>query len=452
MIVNFIKKIIVSFGIDKAIGYSVLTRVIQALGGLISLFFIALTLDINEQGFYYTFGSIIGIQLFFELGVTSIIVQFVAHETAHLKWDSKTKLIGKIQHLSRLSSVLQLCVKYFTILAFFLFVALQISGYIFFKTFNSQESSVSWEYPWFILVLSTSLLFIINPIIAFIEGLGKVKEVAILRFYQQLIYLPSLILVLILGGKLWALGVASLLSFVFLFFAILFSKYRILLLNIYNSINKWRINYMEEIFPYQWKIALSWISGYLIFQLFNPILFATEGSKIAGQMGMTLVAFNGISSISLSWINTKVPLFSRLIAKNNFKELDSIFSKTIKELSIINLILILSFISFILLSAHFKLSITDRFLDISLIIILAIASFFNQFVFAWAAYLRSHKKEPFLINSIVLGILISISVFISDNYYDVTAVVISYSAITLFVGVPWAYYIFQNKKREWHDQ
>lgn len=451
MLGDFIQKIIVSFGIDKAIGYSVGTRVIQALGGLISLFFIALSLDINEQGFYYTFVSIIGIQLFFELGVTSIIVQFVAHETAHLKWDSQTKLIGKIQHLSRLSSVLQLCVKYFTIIAFFLFVTLQISGYLFFKTFNSQESSVSWEYPWFLLVLSTSLLFIINPIIAFIEGLGKVKEVAILRFYQQFIYLPSLILVLMLGGKLWALGIASLLSFFFLFFTILFSKYRILLLNIYNSINKWRIDYMKEIFPFQWKIALSWISGYLIFQLFNPVLFASEGPKIAGQMGMTLVAFNGISSISYSWINTKVPLFSRLIAKNNFKKLDSIFSKTIKELSIINLILSMGFISFIILSDYFKLSITDRFLDISLIIILGITSYFNQFVFAWAAYLRSHKKEPFLINSIVLGILISISVFISANYHGVIAVVVSYSAITLFIGVPWAYYIFQNKKREWHD-
>ncbi len=209
---------------------------------------------------------------------------------------------------------------------------------------------------------------------------------------------------------------------------------------------------MKEIFPFQWKIALSWISGYLIFQLFNPVLFATEGSKVAGQMGMTLVALNGISSISFSWINTKVPLFSRLIAKNNFIELDNIFSKTIKQLSMINLILALSFISFILLSGYFKLSIADRFLDISLIIILGIASFFNQYVFAWAAYLRSHKKEPFLINSIVLGILISISVLISAYYYGVIAVVISYSAITLFVGVPWAYYIFQNKKREWHDQ
>ena len=266
---------------------------------------------------------------------------------------------------------------------------------IFFKTYETQEYVVSWKYPWFLLVLSTSLLFIINPILAFIEGLGKVKEVAVLRFFQQIIYLPSLILVLIFGGKLWALGIASMLTFIFLFSALYFSKYRIILSDIYKSINQWRINYMQEIFPFQWKIALSWISGYLIFQLFNPVLFATEGSKIAGQMGMTMVAISGISSISISWINTKVPLFSRLIAKNNFFELDEVFNKTIKQLSIINLLLTLSFIIFISLSIYFKFEIANRFLDVSLIIVIGIASFFNQFVFAWAAYLRSHKRNLF---------------------------------------------------------
>ena len=446
-----INNILIFFGIDKAIGYSVLGRVIQALGGVISLFFIALTLNINEQGFYYTFGSIIAVQIFFELGINSIIVQFVAHETAHLKWDSKTKLTGSIQHLSRLSSILKLSLKYFTLLAVFLFLTLQIFGYFFFKTFDTQEFVISWEYPWFLLVLSTSLLFIINPVLSFIEGLGKVKEVAVLRFFQQIIFQLTLILVLILGGKLWALGIASILTFIFLFSSLYFSKYRVILTHIYKSINQWRINYMQEIFPFQWKIALSWISGYLIFQLFNPVLFATDGSKIAGQMGMTMVAISGISSISISWINTKVPLFSRLIAKNNFFELDKVFNKTIKQLSIINLLLNLSFIIFISLSIYFKFEITERFLDIWLIIALVVASFFNQFVFAWAAYLRAHKKEPFLINSIVLGILIAISVFVTANLFGVTGVVISYLALTLFLGVPWAYYIFQSKKREWHD-
>ena len=241
-----IKNILILFGVDKAIGYSVLARVVQALGGVISLFFIALTLNINEQGFYYTFGSIIAIQIFFELGINSIIVQFVAHETAHLKWESMTKLTGDIQHLSRLSSILKLCLKYFTLLALFLFLVLQIFGYIFFSMYDSQELAVSWEYPWFLLVLSTSLLFIINPVLAFIEGLGKVKEVAVLRFFQQIIYLPSLILVLILGGKLWALGIASMFTFIFLFSALYFSNYRLILVNIYKSINQWRINYMKN--------------------------------------------------------------------------------------------------------------------------------------------------------------------------------------------------------------
>ena len=37
--------------------------------------------------------------------------------------------------------------------------------------------------------------------------------------------------------------------------------------------------------------------GYFIFQLFNPVLFATEGAVVAGQMGMTLAALNGIKHL-----------------------------------------------------------------------------------------------------------------------------------------------------------
>ncbi|MFK2504393.1 hypothetical protein ACIXPB_19920, partial [Bacteroides fragilis] len=89
------------------------------------------------------------------------------------------------------------------------------------------------------------------------------------------------------------------------------------------------MDYKTEIFPYQWKIALSWISGYFIFQLFNPVLFATEGAVIAGQMGMTLAALNGIQSLSLSWMTTKIPLYSGLIAQKQYRQLDIIFNRTL---------------------------------------------------------------------------------------------------------------------------
>jgi hypothetical protein len=98
-------------------------------------------------------------------------------------------------------------------------------------------------------------------------------------------------------------------------------KFLPLIRNIYNIKISERVSYKEEIFPYQWKIALSWISGFFIFQLFNPVIFATEGAIIAGQMGMTLAILSAIQSLSMSWMSTKVPLFSNLIALKKYNTL-----------------------------------------------------------------------------------------------------------------------------------
>jgi len=62
-------------GIDKSILYTSSSRVIQALGGVVAILFVAKYLTGLEQGFYYTFGSIVAIQVFFELGLNGIITQ-----------------------------------------------------------------------------------------------------------------------------------------------------------------------------------------------------------------------------------------------------------------------------------------------------------------------------------------------------------------------------------------
>lgn len=333
---------------------------------------------------------------------------------------------------------------------FFLCFALSLGGYWFFANYNIYESVVSWKYPFLLLTISTSILFIIYPILSFIEGLGKINAIAQIRFYQQTIYLSSLIIVLMVGGKLWAMGIASALTCSFLIIYLYLSPYRKILVDIYKSIGDMRINYKEEILPFQWRIALSWVSGYLIFQLFNPVLFATEGPKIAGQMGATLVAINGISSVSMSWINTKIAIFSNLIATNSIKQLDIIFNKAIRQSLLVNSVLTLVFLIFLIILVDFVPDLANRFLDFRYVVILSITSFFNQLIFSWAAYLRSHKQEPFLLNSIVTGILISFSVLITANYYGISALITSYSAISLAVALPWSYYIYKLKKEQWY--
>ncbi|MCS2530251.1 hypothetical protein NXV85_22595 [Bacteroides fragilis] len=66
------------FGIDRAIGYSSLAKIIQATGGVLTMFFIALSLSSTEQGYYYTFSSLLAVQIFFDLGVNFTISQYVA--------------------------------------------------------------------------------------------------------------------------------------------------------------------------------------------------------------------------------------------------------------------------------------------------------------------------------------------------------------------------------------
>jgi len=51
-------------GIDRSIAYTIFYRMIQGLGGVGTVIFIAKYLSKNEQGYYYTFGSVIAIQIF----------------------------------------------------------------------------------------------------------------------------------------------------------------------------------------------------------------------------------------------------------------------------------------------------------------------------------------------------------------------------------------------------
>ena len=119
-------------GINKVIGTTILTRVIQSGGGLISIFLIAQYLSPNEQGYFYTFSSIIAIQVFFELGLSGIITQYAAHEFAHLKWGENRELLGEEYHKSRLSSLLRFCVRCFGVISILLFFFINVYWVLFF--------------------------------------------------------------------------------------------------------------------------------------------------------------------------------------------------------------------------------------------------------------------------------------------------------------------------------
>lgn len=443
-------------GIDGAIAYSSAARIFQTLAGVVSVFFIATFLSGEEQGFYYTFGSILAIQVFFEMGFTGIMTQYVAHEAAHLRLNGFYEYEGDELYRSRLAYLVRFCIKWYSAIAILFFVIVCLIGFFYFNKYDLTGGRVDWKAPWYLLSFSTAIKLFQSPFSAIFSGLGKVKEMNEISFYQQLIIHISQWVLFGLGVKLYVVGVCSLLSVLLWCFWIFKSNLWRLIAGLMKVTISETVSYMKEIFPYQWKIAISWISGYFIFQLFNPVLFATEGPVVAGQMGMTLSVLTAVQAFALSWQNTKVPKYSALIELKKYKELDYLFDKTLKQMNLVCFALLSAMFLgiFILRVSNFEIRgslLGDRFIDYLPMALMMITVVINQYTSSWATYLRCHKQEPILYTSVVVAILCMLSTFGLGNLWGLYGITGGYCAIRMFVSLPWIHHIYVTKKMEWHQ-
>ena len=119
------------------------------------------------------------------------------------------------------------------------------------------------------------------------EGSGRVTQMWRLRLVQEWLAGIACLLALQAGWGLWSLG-----AFVGTRAAV-----AAVWLTIGDtlptgeehppySLERW----MAEIWPFQWKIGVSWLSGFLIFRVFAPIILLEKGPVAAGQFGLAIRA------------------------------------------------------------------------------------------------------------------------------------------------------------------
>src|SRR5438045_8803150 len=90
-------------GLDRAVGFSVLARFWSSAAGLVTVALIARFLSPPEQGYYYTFGSLVALQIIFELGFSFVILQLASHERANLTISNASEISGDATAHGRLA-------------------------------------------------------------------------------------------------------------------------------------------------------------------------------------------------------------------------------------------------------------------------------------------------------------------------------------------------------------
>ena len=436
-------------GLDRAIAFTVLARGWSSMAGVVTVALIARFLSPAEQGYYYTFGSLVALQIVFELGFSFVILQMASHERAHLSFSADYVIEGDPIAHARLASVIQKSVRWYSIAAVLMAALLFSVGIHFFSTHQHAGQVVSWRLPWCFATIATTLTFQLDPILSFMEGCGFVSHVARLRFAQAAVGSVLAWLALITHHGLFApsmmiLGMASA-AIVWLF-----GRRRLLLGLLRYQPGPNRVRWVKEVWPFQWRIAISWLSGYFIFQLFNPVLFAFKGPVAAGQMGMSLSIATALQSIAISWINTKAAPFGTLIARKEYARLDQLFFQAIKQSVSVFVLgaLIVWFGSMCMSWAHIRFG--QRILDPTALGILLLATALNVVVFSEAIYLRAHKEEKLLPHSVMGAVLVGMSTYFLGKNFGATGMVIGYLLIALLMGLPASTYTFLKYRRAWH--
>lgn len=430
-------------GLDIHVLATVLFRGWGILAGAVTIILLPLFLSPIEQGFYYTFASVLAMQIFFEMGLNHVLTQLAGHAAAHLHRAADGSLQGDLSWRRKVVSLLALSNKWNAIMAS-LFAIAMLTGGIFFFAQRGTMSVNQWIGPWITLIIAAACNLALSARLAICEGVGEVAEVARLRLRQSMFgYLILWIMLLSEQGLMSAIAVPLTSAIFTAWWLWRHPRLKRLREEVAQGtrVDAEEFEWRRDIFPLQWRIALSWASGYFIFNFMTPVIFAFQGPVEAGRLGLALTVFSAVSTVGISWIVAKIPTFSGHIARQERSALNVLFDHQLRRSLVATVICSLGVVFAAYIAGEFAPKVLDRLPPLSTLLMLAAVTVTNAAVFAMATYMRAHKEEPLLLLSIVTALVIGVGVFIGAHH-SLQASVAAYTAATMFVSLPWCALIY----------
>jgi O-antigen/teichoic acid export membrane protein len=411
------------------------------------LLLIPIFLTEEQQGYWYLFSSLAALSIFADLGFSNIIMQFSAHEYAFLRFDDSRLLEGDDDHLIKLGSFLRFSINWLKNICLVVFPIIYIIGIVYFLRDGVLGIYI---YPWTLYAVGTAINFFNNSLLSFIEGMDRISEIQNIRAWVAVANSMIVIIMLVIGGNVYALASGMILSSS-LMFIFIFGRFKKLLRQLLAISKGSRYNWKPEVMPFFMRYAISCASGYFIFQIYTPAMHYFHGPVYGGKVGITISLVTATFTISNIWMYTITPKMNMLIARNMWSELDVLFKKRLR-LSLGTYFLV--FIGLAVFLYYFKdfwlvPKITSRFLPAVPVATLFFCYFLQLIVNAWALYLRGHKQEPLVIPSVLSALWIgattvAVAALLSPSWFF-----IGWLSASVW-GMPVCYWIYRNCRLRWH--
>lgn len=441
--------------LDATLLYAMTARMWQALAGPITIILIIRALTLEEQGLYYGLASIMGVQVFFELGLLHVLVGQSAHLSSSLaSATGQTRMF----HLIRASRRW-----FFWISLAYAATAIGLGWTI----LADKTTVIPWKVPLVCLSLIAAATVAVSPAIAVLEGAGFRDSVYRVRLFQMISGAAVVWISLSIGWKLWALVASALAQLLWSLLLIhflhrnFFQQFRQTALPGIGQHNRAGIkispqkdqdsgpaethlglSWFQEVFPLQWRVAAISLVYHAATQFFTLIILNFHSKAEAGRLGMTLTVSAAIQGMALTWLQTKFPVISQLHGAGKRENAGELWRRS----TMISLgLILLGFTALFTIVALLPLAQQQwelRFISPGQIVVLGLGCLANHAIAVQSLYVLSRKAKPFLVPALIGFSSTGVAAFLGGYWFSTSGVVWGYALTTALITLPghtWAY-------------
>lgn len=397
------------------------------LSGLLLVYIATVVFTPVEQGVFYTFLSLGAAQFFFDLGTGFVLANIAGREAPNFVGGSPIPA----KELDALRQVVGFAWRWSAVAGLSLIVALGLVGTYVFR--DQQSDSPQLIYVWMAYVSLVALSMCAQLFLRMFEGLGFVTQAASCRSVQSLVNVLCLYVLASnefgIASVPMAMAIAVFSSTLYFYLSckelrVAFSK---------GDSTTSSINWRRDILPFQSRVAVSWLAGYVIFQGQTPFLYKLAGPVEAGRFGMAVQIFLALTTSANIFLTLNIKTWTKHAANEEWSKLNRSFFRTTGAtllLIVFGCAAVLSAASY--LTSH-QFEIATRLPEFKILILFAIATSSNQVFFCLGYYFRARAEEPLWWISLIGAICILAVPTVMGIGFTALAAAVSFSVVALLL-------------------
>ena len=388
-------------------------------------------LTLDEQGLFFVFLSLGALLQLSDFGIAYAAL----HMSGHLRIDGDAARFNGFLARARRINLVVLSVAATAVFA--------LGVAVFSARAGRNGAQLAWGAPWAAFVLAALVAQLSNLELTFIEGGRSPIEAWRCRWGQEVVGGLALVALLFGGAGLWSLCAYWGTRAGWTLWWLRHNRLQIADVPEARASSSTRFNWRSEVWPFQWRIGLSSLSGFLIFQAFNPIVLVEQGPALAGRFGMSLAMMNMLLAVTLVWPLSQISRYVGLIVERRFAQLRHDFWRMLAASGLFAAILAGSLFAVLWWMSGHHVSFAGRTADLLTTGALLAAAVVHHVVNCFAVVLRAERREPLMAVSIVGGLLTVLVVWASARYGGLPQIALANLGCAL-IGVPIAFVYYQS--------